>query len=82
MSNKCIGRCSCCEGNVVVPAVWHGTIPPTPRCEACGATQKNTKPVIEMENPNDGKRTLLNESIPAAPEAPRNIRYNEALGER
>lgn len=50
---KIIGKCSLCGGDVVIPYVWHGTIPPKPTCSFCGATQK--MPVIEMEKSNNEK---------------------------
>jgi hypothetical protein len=43
-----IGRCSCCGGNVVVPVMWAGLVPPTPTCVKCGAKARQTYlPVIE-----------------------------------
>lgn len=52
--NKVIGRCSICNGNVVVPDVWMGVIPPTPTCSSCGATKSinDHLPVIEMTPSN------------------------------
>ena len=48
--NNIIGTCSICGGRVSVPQVWHGIIPPTPTCEACGATAAETHgPVIPMQ---------------------------------
>ena len=35
--DRLIGVCSRCGGGVRLPAVWLGTVPPTPTCEACGA---------------------------------------------
>lgn len=47
-----IGTCSICGGRVSVPQVWHGIIPPTPTCEACGAVAAETYgPVIPMQRP-------------------------------
>lgn len=44
-----IGTCSICGGAVTVPQVWHGIIPPTPRCSSCGAVPATTYgPVIQM----------------------------------
>lgn len=34
-----LGTCSLCGGPVSVPAVWHGIVPPKPRCEQCGAVK-------------------------------------------
>lgn len=50
-----IGRCSKCGGEVEVPNVWGGVIPPTPTCHRCGATKREEKqtpwglPVIDMQ---------------------------------
>lgn len=47
-----VGTCGNCGGAVTVPMVFHSVIPPTPRCEACGAHPKQGHgPVIEMERP-------------------------------
>lgn len=52
MTYSIIGRCSQCGGNVkVFTGAWMGTQPPTPCCESCGATPKNTLPVIQMNEP-------------------------------
>jgi len=48
MNNHPIGTCSLCGGQVSVPAVWHCTIPPVPRCESCGATMAGAGPVLPM----------------------------------
>ncbi len=57
--NKRIGSCSICGGDVVMPNIWHGTVPPVPRCRGCGATAAKPGPVIPMEPaPHDGP--LLN----------------------
>jgi hypothetical protein len=35
-----IGTCSNCGGAVQVPMFWGGDVPPTPKCERCGATAR------------------------------------------
>lgn len=40
-----VGTCSKCGGDVIVPEIWGGTIPPKPQCRGCGAVAK--MPVIE-----------------------------------
>lgn len=52
MTNKVIGSCSICGGNVVVPTSWYGVYPPEPTCETCGAVKKRSLPVVEMEQPD------------------------------
>jgi hypothetical protein len=46
-----IGICSICGGQVAVPKVWMGTIPPIPYCLQCGAheNQQTKLPVIKMK---------------------------------
>jgi uncharacterized Zn finger protein len=52
MNEITIGKCSICGGEVTCPQVWHGIVPPTPRCRNCGAVPKATRgPVIPMEKP-------------------------------
>lgn len=44
-----IGTCSLCGGPVTVPTVYHSVVPPTPRCEGCGAVPVASHgPVIAM----------------------------------
>lgn len=44
-----LGSCSLCGGPVSVALVWHGVIPPTPKCERCGAVKADSYgPVIPM----------------------------------
>lgn len=43
-----VGTCSLCGGRVTVPSPWYGVIPPTPRCEGCGAEAADHGPVIQM----------------------------------
>lgn len=47
--NTTVGTCSICGGRVSVPAVWHGTVPPTPTCESCGAVKADHGPVVPMK---------------------------------
>lgn len=67
MSYQIMGRCSKCNGNVVMPHVYHSVVPPVPpvpTCQACGATKKDDRPVIEMEGgwaTIPDTRSLLNE---------------------
>lgn len=45
-----IGRCSLCGGEVTVPHLWLGVIPPAPTCSSCGAVAAPPElPVIPME---------------------------------
>lgn len=47
--NKTIlGACSICGGRVSVPTIYHSIIPPTPKCESCGAVRAENGPVIPM----------------------------------
>ena len=46
-----IGTCSICDGEVQVPNIWMGVIPPQPTCNRCGAVEANNGPVIPMSNP-------------------------------
>lgn len=49
-NDQVIGTCSLCGGPVTVPTFWWGTVPPTPTCERCSATQRQSYgPVIPME---------------------------------
>lgn len=47
MTDRIMGECSCCGGDVVVPLAWLGVHPPTPACRSCGATAKVFRTVIE-----------------------------------
>lgn len=51
MSQSIVGTCSLCNGPVVVPNVWYGTVPPTPTCSSCGAIAAAHGPVIPMVQP-------------------------------
>lgn len=42
MSEQSVGTCGRCGGPVTVPSVWMGLLPPTPTCQKCGATMKNS----------------------------------------
>lgn len=57
--NKIVGTCSICGGDVVVPVIWHGVVPPTPQCVSCHAVaeDQNKKRVIPMR-PMLGERVL------------------------
>lgn len=44
-----IGICIQCGGQVCVPTVWQGTIPPIPTCVLCGAHAANRGPIIETK---------------------------------
>jgi hypothetical protein len=59
MYQQVVGRCSLCGGSVTIPTFYHSVVPPTPTCQSCGATKKNTMPIVEMEQPS--KPQLLNE---------------------
>lgn len=50
-SGGCIvGTCSICGGPVTVPETWMGIYQPIPKCESCGAIEKQPfGPVIPME---------------------------------
>ena len=32
-----VGTCSCCQGPVTVPTMYHSIVPPVPTCQRCGA---------------------------------------------
>ena len=65
-----LGTCSICGGPVTVPLVWHGVVPPTPRCATCGAVpQQAHGPIVPMQpgphivtGPNSGSGTQGGES--------------------
>lgn len=45
-----VGTCSICSGPVCVPTAYHSIVPPTPKCNDCGATAKrNYGPVVPMD---------------------------------
>lgn len=47
MNERILGVCSCCGGEVVVPAMWSGIHAPKPVCRSCGAqATNNALPVI------------------------------------
>lgn len=49
MTDRTVGKCSICGGLVTCPSIWHGVIPPVPKCTKCGATaQQPELPVIPM----------------------------------
>jgi len=50
MNDHIIGKCSLCGGDVVLPVVWSGIVPPTPRCRMCWAEAASPcVPVIPMQ---------------------------------
>ena len=51
----CVGICSLCGGQVQVPEMWAGSIPPVPTCIVCAAVKKpdtTTLNVIQMQPRN------------------------------
>jgi hypothetical protein len=40
-ARRCAGRAA--------PQVWFGVVPPTPKCESCGAVKRDHGPVIDMK---------------------------------
>lgn len=63
-NEQVIGRCSICGGEVTVPVMWWGVIPPTPTCSKCGATEaKAAGPVIPMV-PGREWRTTSTTGVP------------------
>ncbi len=57
MTEKVIGRCSICGGQVVQVLVWLGVGPPPEAyCKSCGAIRKSNLPTIPMESPNGRDR--------------------------
>ena len=46
-----VGRCSLCGGDVLAwtAPYYHSVVPPPLRCSGCGATRKNPRPLIVME---------------------------------
>ena len=49
MMDSILGACSICGGDVVVPGIWYGVMPPTPTCSSCGAMK--ARPVVSMDPP-------------------------------
>lgn len=49
MSDKTIGKCSCCGGRVVIPTYYYSVNAPIPTCKSCGAEVDETEglPVIK-----------------------------------
>jgi len=47
MQYTTIGSCSLCGGDVRLPLVWMGVIPPNAQCSRCGAIEDKRGPVIE-----------------------------------
>lgn len=52
MSQKVIGTCSNCGGNVVAIEVQYSVRPVPPTCQSCGATPRS--PVLDMGPPARG----------------------------
>ena len=49
INSQTIGTCGNCGGPVTVPMIWHGVNNPTPRCERCYATPRESfGPTIPM----------------------------------
>lgn len=47
--HRVVGTCSICGGQVTVPQVWMGTVPPVPTCNKCYATAAPPElPVLPM----------------------------------
>jgi hypothetical protein len=42
-----VGICSRCGGDVTLPTIWHGVVPPVPTCEECGA-MANLRPNLPI----------------------------------
>lgn len=61
-----VGQCNLCGGRVVTPSVWLGIYPPVPTCQSCGATEKSSLPVLDMERPPPPKQP-----------APKNVMIHE-----
>lgn len=60
---RTIGTCSLCGGEVTLPTVWWGVVPPVPTCSRCGATAASQGPVIEMEKPRWENNTTTNKIV-------------------
>lgn len=43
-----IGTCSLCGGQVVLPELWGGIVPPDATCSRCGAVAAQSGPIITM----------------------------------
>lgn len=49
-----IGTCSLCGGEVHIPELWSGLVPPSPTCRRCRAVAVNRGPVIPMKRIDNG----------------------------
>lgn len=49
VNTKIVGICGVCGGEVVVPTVFHSTVPPKPQCSKCHRYAATTGPIIKME---------------------------------
>lgn len=49
-----IGTCGFCGGQVTIPGIWGGVIPPIPSCANCGREVASHGPVMPMKNKQDG----------------------------
>ena len=55
MSYRVIGDCGSCGGQVTVPMIWLGVIPPEPACQSCGKKAVGHKrKIIPMKNNSVG----------------------------
>ena len=72
MNKQVIGRCSICGGNVTIPNVWLGVIPPKPSCESCGAIKRDNLPIIDMDPSYSSNRKWEN--------LPRNLPIHRTKG--
>lgn len=48
MNERVVGTCGACGGRVMVPTVWHGVVPPVPRCKSC-KSEVQEGPVLPMK---------------------------------
>lgn len=65
MNTTTIGTYSICGGAVVVPAVWHGVVPPVPKCSRCGAVAcEDHGPVIPMKKADVHVDRIWSGSVP------------------
>ena len=62
MMDRVVGTCSLCGGQVTLPGIWSGVVPPVPQCSSCHATAKSSGPVIEMERPRTAANFVLTDS--------------------
>lgn len=52
LSYRTLGTCSLCGGQVTIPEIWYGVVPPVPSCARCGAIAAlPSLPVIPMVRP-------------------------------